>query len=170
MGGFGDELQNVFDRFDGTDALDILLIAFVIYWVFLLFRGTTAIALLRGGAIILVGGVILGQVLNLEVLNFAIRNSLIGLIIAVPIIFQPEIRRALERVGRTGFRAWARPSYDGLIARAHRRPPAGAVIMRENRGGPGRRGASGQRAADDAGDAGRIRAAGFRQEGTDAVS
>jgi len=115
MGGFGDELQNVFDRFDGTDALDILLIAFVIYWVFLLFRGTTAIALLRGGAIILVGGVILGQVLKLEVLNFAIRNSLIGLIIAVPIIFQPEIRRALERVGRTGFRAWARPSYDGLI-------------------------------------------------------
>src|SRR3989304_9831787 len=110
MSGFGDELQNVFDRFDGTDALDILLIAFVIYWVFLLLRGTTAIALLRGGAIILVGGIALARLLNLEVLNFVLRNSLIGLIIAVPIVFQPEIRRALERVGRTGVRGWERAS------------------------------------------------------------
>jgi len=115
MGRLRHEFQDIFDRFDGTDALDILLIAFVIYWVFLLLRGTTAIALLRGAAIILVGGVVLAQVLNLEVLNFVLRNSLIGLIIAVPIIFQPEIRRALERVGRTGLKVWARPSYDGLI-------------------------------------------------------
>ena len=115
MGDFGAELRDVFDRFDPTDALDILLIAFVIYWLFLLLRGTTAIALLRGGAIILVGGIVLARLLDLEVLNFVLRNSLIGLIIAVPIIFQPEIRRALERVGRTGVRVWARGSYDGLI-------------------------------------------------------
>jgi diadenylate cyclase len=37
------------------------------------------------------------------------------LIIAVPIIFQPEIRRALERVGRTGMGVWARPPYEDLI-------------------------------------------------------
>ena len=115
MGGFRDEVQDLLDRADPTDALDIFLIALVIYSAFLLLRGTTAIALLRGAAIILVAAVILAQALNLEVLDFVIRNSLTGLIIAVPIIFQPEIRRALERVGRTGLRVWARPAYDGLI-------------------------------------------------------
>jgi diadenylate cyclase len=116
MDQFQDELRDILDRVDSTDALDVFLIALVIYWVFLLLRGTAAIALLRGATIILVGAVILAQALNLGVLDFVIRNSLTGLIIAVPIIFQPEIRRALERVGRTGFRVWARPSYDGLIA------------------------------------------------------
>lgn len=115
MDQFRGEVQDILDRVGPIDALDIFLIAFVIYWAFLLFRGTAAIALLRGAAIILVGAVILAQVLHLEVLDFAIRNSLAGLIIAVPIIFHPEIRRALERVGRTGFRVWTRPSYSGLI-------------------------------------------------------
>ena len=115
MGEFRDEVQNILDRVDPTDFLDVFLIALVIYLVFLLLRGTTAIALLRGAAIVLVGVVILAQVLNLEVLDFVIRNSLTGLLIAVPIIFQPEIRRALERVGRTGFRVWTRGSYDDVI-------------------------------------------------------
>lgn len=115
MGEFRDEVQNILDRVDPTDFLDVFLIALVVYLVFLLLRGTTAIALLRGAAIVLVGAVILAQVLNLEVLDFVIRNSLTGLLIAVPIIFQPEIRRALERVGRTGFRVWTRGTYDGLI-------------------------------------------------------
>ena len=115
MGQFRDELQDILDRVDPTDALDVFLIAFVIYWVLLLLRGTAAITLLRGAAIILVGAVILAQILDLEVLDFVIRNSFAGLIIAVPIIFQPEIRRALERVGRTGFRVWVRPAYDALI-------------------------------------------------------
>jgi diadenylate cyclase len=115
MDRFRDELEQVLDRFGAADALDILLIAFIVYWVFLLFRGTAAIALLRGAAILLVGAVILARVLRLEVLDFFIRNSLTGLIIAVPIVFQPEIRRALERVGRTGFRVWTRPTFNGVV-------------------------------------------------------
>ena len=115
MGGLGDVIQDILDRVDAIDALDVFLIALVIYSAFLLLRGTAAIALLRGAAIILVVVVILAQALNLEVLDWAIRHSLTALIIAVPIIFQPEIRRALERIGRTGFRVWARPAYDSLI-------------------------------------------------------
>jgi len=112
---FRDELQNILDRVDATDALDVLLIALVIYGAFLLVRGTAAIALLRGAAILLIGALVLAQALNLEALDFVIRNSFTGLIIAVPIIFQPEIRRALERVGRTGLRVWARPVYDAIV-------------------------------------------------------
>lgn len=115
MGGFRGELEDILDRVEPIDALDVLIISFLIYGAFLLLRGTAAITLLRGAAIILVGFVILAQVLELEVLDFVIRNSLTGIIIAVPIIFQPEIRRALERVGRTGFGVWTRPVYDGLI-------------------------------------------------------
>lgn len=115
MGQLQDDVQDILDRLDPTAGLDILLIAVIIYLGFILLQGTPAITLLRGAAIILVGAVILAQVLDLEVLNFAIRNSLTGLIIAVPIIFQPEIRRALERVGRTGFHVWARPNLEGPI-------------------------------------------------------
>jgi len=109
------EIQDVLDRLGPIDVLDIFLIALLIYGMFMLLRGTAAIALLRGAAIILIVITILAQALNLEVLDFVIRNSLVGLIIAVPIVFQPEIRRALERVGRTGFRGWARSPYDQLI-------------------------------------------------------
>lgn len=115
MGELREEIQDILDRIGPIDVLDVLLIALIIYSAFLLLRGTAAIALLRGAAIVLVVIVILAQALNLEVLDFAIRNSLTGLIIAVPIIFQPEIRRALERVGRTGLRVWARGPYGGLI-------------------------------------------------------
>jgi len=131
MGDFINEVQDILDRIEPTDALDILLIAFVVYWVLLLFRGTAAMTLLRGAAITLIGAVVLAQTLNLEALDFVIRNSLTGLIIAVPIIFQPEIRRALERVGRTGLRVWTRPSYDGLIEKVS---AAAADLSRQRHG------------------------------------
>ncbi len=115
MNDFWNEVQDIFDRVDPASALDVLLIALAIYWVLVLLKGTPATALLRGAAIILIGAVILAQVLDLEVTNFVLRNSVAGLIIAVPIIFQPEIRRALERVGRTGMGVWTRPVRGGTI-------------------------------------------------------
>ncbi|MCH7699400.1 MAG: TIGR00159 family protein [Chloroflexi bacterium] len=115
MDEFRNEIEDILDRIDAIDVLDVFLIAFIIYGAFLLLRGTAAMALLRGAALILVGVVILARALDLEVLDFLIRHSLTGLIIAVPIIFQPEIRRALERIGRTGLRAWAQPGFIDLI-------------------------------------------------------
>ncbi len=115
MDEFQNEIEDIFNRVDAIDVLDVLLIAFIIYGVFLLLRGTAAIALLRGAALILVGVVFLARALDLAVLDFVIRNSLTGVIIAVPIIFQPEIRRALERIGRTGLRVWAQPGSSELI-------------------------------------------------------
>ncbi len=113
MSGAWDQIQEALNRIDPIDVLDIVLIALLIYWAFLLLKGTAAIALLRGGAIILIAIVFLANALDLQVLDFVIRNSLTGLIIAVPIIFQPEIRRALERIGRTGL--WIGPPYNDLI-------------------------------------------------------
>ena len=115
MGDVGNEIQDILDRVDSIDVLDVLLIALIIYGAFLLLRGTPAIALLRGGGVILVVIVLLARSFNLEVLDSLIRNSLTGLIIAVPIIFQPEIRRALERIGRTGLRGWAHAGFSDLL-------------------------------------------------------
>jgi diadenylate cyclase len=109
------QVQDTLNRVDPIDFLDVFLIALFIYWGFLLLRGTAAITLLRGAAIILIAITFLARALNLEVLDFVIRNSLTGLIIAVPIIFQPEIRRALERVGRGGFGVWARAPVDDVV-------------------------------------------------------
>ena len=110
-----DSVRENLGRLDARSIIDILLIAAFIYWVLLLIRGTTAMSVLRGAAIVLIGAFVLARVFDLTVLSFILRNSLIGLFIAIPIIFQPELRRALERVGRTGGRAWlGRSSYDAI--------------------------------------------------------
>lgn len=81
--------------------LDILIIAFIFYWLLLLVRGTSAMAVLRGALVLLVAAHILGSLLQLTTLNWLLRNSLPALLVAVPVLFQPELRRALERIGRT---------------------------------------------------------------------
>jgi diadenylate cyclase len=62
--------------------------------------------LLRGGVVIVLLIFLLGRILDLSVVNFLIRNSLPGLVLGLIVIFQPEIRRTLERAGRTGVRRW----------------------------------------------------------------
>lgn len=97
---------DTFHRLDGRSVLDILLIAGAIYWLLLWLRGTSAMSLLRGVAIVAAAGAALGGLFNLTVVNWLLRNSLTALLVAIPIIFQPEIRRALEQVGRTGIHSW----------------------------------------------------------------
>ena len=110
------DLRDAFRLFDARSVIDIALIAALIYGALLLLRNTTAMQVLRGIGLMLVAVFVVARVLDLVVLNWIIDHSFTGLLIAVPIIFQPEIRRTLERVGRTGFRAWfTRPSYEGVI-------------------------------------------------------
>ncbi|HEY7801992.1 MAG TPA: diadenylate cyclase CdaA [Dehalococcoidia bacterium] len=97
-----DSLRNNFEQFGPTSALDVIIISVLFFWLLMLLRGTTAMSVMRGVFILLIAAFALGRVFDLRVLNYLIRNSFTGLLIALPIIFQPEIRRALERVGRTG--------------------------------------------------------------------
>ena len=116
MSDFLESLRDTLGELDARSAFDILLIAAIFYWVLLLARGTTAMNLLRGFAILLIAAFVLARLFDLRVLNYLLRNSLIGLAVAVPIVFQPELRRALERLGRSGVRAWlGRPGYETLI-------------------------------------------------------
>ncbi|MCB9437910.1 MAG: TIGR00159 family protein [Anaerolineales bacterium] len=86
--------------------LDILLVAGLIFIGTLMVRGTQAMPMLRGMIIIVIVVGILSSVSSLAAFNWLLRNILTATAVAIPIIFQPELRRALERVGRTnlGFR------------------------------------------------------------------
>jgi diadenylate cyclase len=140
-----DILQTVEESLSRVDAraiIEILLIAAVIYWLLLLIRGTTAMSVLRGIAFVFIGVFVLARTFDLGVLNFLLRNSLVALLVAIPIVFQPELRRALERLGRAGRRAWTgRLSYDTAIdavvaASANMaRRRQGALIVLERRTG-----------------------------------
>src|SRR3954454_1326669 len=99
-------IRDNFDRLDAAAVLDILVIASIIFALLMALRGTTAMTLLRGGFAIICIIFLLGRILELSVVNFLVRNSLPGLVLGAVVIFQPEIRRALERAGRTGVRSW----------------------------------------------------------------
>lgn len=111
---FLDDVWDTLQRLDGAAALDILIIAVLIYALLMALRGTTAMTLVRGGFVIVIVIFLLGRILELSVVNFLVRNSLPGLVIGIIVIFQPEIRRALERAGRTSIRRWLLNPQDDL--------------------------------------------------------
>lgn len=90
---------------DMRGALDILIVGFVFFWLLVLVRGTAAMSLLRGMFFVLFFAYVLGNFFQLTMLNWLLKNSLTPLLVAVPVLFQPELRRALERIGRAGFPA-----------------------------------------------------------------
>lgn len=98
-------LRDVLVRFDVSAAVDIVIVALSIYWLLLLVRGTTAMTVLRGVGVLLISAFVLSRIFNLVVINWILRNSVTGLLVGALIVFQPEIRRALERLGRTGMRS-----------------------------------------------------------------
>lgn len=87
---------------DPRDIVDILIVAAISYWLLSLIEGTTAVALLRGLAVVFIVGFLATNLLGLTVLNWLFRNAIPALLVAVPIIFQAELRRALAQIGRAG--------------------------------------------------------------------
>jgi len=81
------------------DVLDILIVAYVFYRIVLLIRGTRAEQLVKGLAVLLLVTV-LSDSLGLRTLHEMLRGLMTVGIIAIPIVFQPELRRALEHLGR----------------------------------------------------------------------
>lgn len=79
--------------------LDIIIVAFLLYSAYLLIRETRAIRILYGLVLLLVlMGV--GYLLNLVLLNWILKYVMTMLVVAIPIVFQPELRSALEKLGR----------------------------------------------------------------------
>ena len=102
MEGLLQAISLAFAQLDWRSLVDILIVGAIVYWLLTLIQGTTAVMVVRGIVTLLLVGTILGNLLNLTVLNWLLRNSIPALIVSIPILFQPELRRALEQVGRAG--------------------------------------------------------------------
>ena len=83
-----------------ADILDIFLVSIVAYYVFLLFRGTRAVQMFVGGGLLLIGW-FLAQWWELHTVVWLLSNLATLGIIAIVILFQPEIRGALTRIGQS---------------------------------------------------------------------
>jgi diadenylate cyclase len=85
-----------------TDYLEILIIAFLVYEVMLWLRDTRAWSLMRGIVVIVVF-VLVAYLLQMTTILWIVRNGISVILMALLISFQPEIRRALDSLGRKNF-------------------------------------------------------------------
>jgi diadenylate cyclase len=125
--------------------LDVLLVASVFFLILQLVRGTRAASLLRGIGIVLFLLWSLSFLLNLQAFSWLLSRTLTALLVAVPVIFQEELRRWLDRVGRMiplpGPEGIDSESHEGLIAeigdavRYMSRRRHGALIVMERETG-----------------------------------
>ena len=100
---FFSDLIFFFERLDKLSIVDILLVALIFFALLYMIRDTQAMALLRGVLFLVVFIVFLTSLVNLPAFSWLINTTLPALLLAIPVIFAPEIRRALERIGRAGF-------------------------------------------------------------------
>lgn len=96
------DISFLIQRFRWTDLLDIILVTAIFYILLLLLRDTEALVLLRGVFFIIILLVLFISLVDLPAFSWLISSVLPALVFAIPVIFAPEIRRALERVGRAG--------------------------------------------------------------------
>ena len=98
-------MQDVLELFMNIgirDIADMAIVAFVFYKLYMLIRETRAEQLIKGIILLLLATQVSGW-LQLHVINWILRNTMTVGVIAILIVFQPELRRALEYIGRTKF-------------------------------------------------------------------
>lgn len=95
------DITALFSRFTWESAADVLLVTLVFYALLRLFRGTAAVQLLRGVLVLTFVVMLITNMFELTAFRWLVNNSLNVVLVAIPVIFQPELRRALERLGRT---------------------------------------------------------------------
>jgi uncharacterized protein (TIGR00159 family) len=122
------------------DTLDIALVAFGVYWLLLLIRGTRAVQILVG-LMILAGASLASQAFGLGTVQWILTNFLSSAVLIIIVLFQQDIRRALARVGRGVFPSISRTEASQILeevvraaqALAQRRVGALFVLERETR-------------------------------------
>ncbi len=92
----------IFQRLNWLSVVDILLVTSIFFGLMYWLRDTQAMVLLRGVILIVVALILLTTLVDLPAFSWLVRNSVPAMLLAIPVIFAPEIRRALERIGRAG--------------------------------------------------------------------
>lgn len=103
------ELPWIFTRLDSRSLIDIVAVSMIIYWLLSVAQGTRATQLIRGLVTLIVASLVVSNIFDLTALNWLLSRAWPALAVAIPIIFQPELRRALEQLGHTG--EWLRTPF-----------------------------------------------------------
>jgi diadenylate cyclase len=98
---FWAQVQQVIAHLGPLEIVDVAVVAFILYQLLRLLRGTQGIQILVGLILLAVIG-ILSTTFNLILLSWLFRNATFFIIIAVIVMFQPELRRAFDQLGRIG--------------------------------------------------------------------
>lgn len=101
MDGLFSQIIDTLSRFTLSSALDIFIVTALFYAVLMVVRGTRADQVLRGVILLFIFFSIAAATFHLTMVDWLLQNSPIVLLVALPIIFQPELRRGLEQLGRT---------------------------------------------------------------------
>jgi diadenylate cyclase len=99
---FIDSILFVLQRITWLSVIDLLLVTAIFFIVLKLIQDTQGIILIRGAIFLIVIVAMLSTLEVLPAFSWMVRNTLPALLIAIPVIFAPEIRRTLERLGRAG--------------------------------------------------------------------
>jgi diadenylate cyclase len=96
---------SIVDQIDLTSLIDIGITALLIYWLFSLIRGTRAVSLVIGVSV-LFAVYAAARAFDLRLLTQILQTLAVVGLFALVVVFQPELRRALERIGRVGSFNW----------------------------------------------------------------
>ena len=96
------ELAFLFQRLTWSSAIDLAIVTLIFFVLLVLVRETQAVVLLRGMILIVIVLILLTSLVDLPAFSWLIRTALPALLLAIPVIFAPELRRGLERLGRAG--------------------------------------------------------------------
>ena len=93
------QLQGVLSTIGLLDLIDVAIVAYVLYRMYYMIKDTRAVALLKG-LFVLLAFTALSKWLGLNVINWLLQKTMTVVLVALPVVFQPELRRALEQLGR----------------------------------------------------------------------
>lgn len=128
-----------------TDVLEIIIIAFLVYQLIVWIKNTKAWMLLKG-ILILGAFILIASILRMHTILWIAKNSIGVLATAAIVVFQPELRRALEKLGQKGFSSlvsvgktavtgrFSETTVDGIVEACFEmsRVKTGALLVVEN--------------------------------------
>ncbi|MCI0530027.1 MAG: diadenylate cyclase CdaA [Nitrospira sp.] len=91
-----------FNSIRWQDFLDVLVVAFILYWLFITLKGTLALKMLTGLAMLLTA-LVLAKWMGLYTVDWLVTGFWSQIVLALVILFHPEIRRALAKIGQSPF-------------------------------------------------------------------
>jgi diadenylate cyclase len=98
-------IESILNQVRPATILDIGITALLIYWLFSLIRGTSAVRLVIGVSV-LFAVYFAARILSLRLLTQILETGAVVGLFALVVVFQPELRRALDRIGRVGSLGW----------------------------------------------------------------